>query len=166
MAGVNLPSWSEISQASDGLQLTSTTATWENILARLARIESRLLEHGHRAASTRPPSRPEPDPPDGPLLYAVAQRQFQIPYYQLPPPFIAQRRPKTCWDPPSSRMLSEFPQYDQPPTRPNSCWDPPDGHAFYHQHGYQNWRPSSPPEYPIPRSGFMAPDYYSPPVGQ
>ncbi|KAG6396688.1 hypothetical protein SASPL_142843 [Salvia splendens] len=34
-----------ISQASEGLQLNSTAATWGNILARNARIESRLLEH-------------------------------------------------------------------------------------------------------------------------
>ncbi|KAG6388548.1 hypothetical protein SASPL_149976 [Salvia splendens] len=61
---VNLPSWSEISQASEGLQWNSTAATWENILARLARLETRLVEHERRVAVTHSPLRPEPDPPD------------------------------------------------------------------------------------------------------
>ncbi|XP_047959897.1 extensin-3-like [Salvia hispanica] len=82
MAEVNLPSWSEISQASESLQLTSTAATWENILARLARIESRLLEHERRVAATLPPLQPEPDPPDRTRRYTSAQPPY--PPYQPP----------------------------------------------------------------------------------
>ncbi|XP_047943274.1 leucine-rich repeat extensin-like protein 3 [Salvia hispanica] len=90
MAKVNLPSWSsEISQAYEGLQLTSTAATWENILARLARIESRLLEHERRVAATLPPLQPEPDPPDQTQRYTSAQPPY--PPYQ--PPYQPDRYP-------------------------------------------------------------------------
>ncbi|XP_042013923.1 uncharacterized protein LOC121762182 isoform X2 [Salvia splendens] len=73
MAEVNFRSWWEISQASEGLQLNSTVATWENILARLARLETQLVEHKRRVAATHSPLQPEPDPPDQPWLYTVAQ---------------------------------------------------------------------------------------------
>ncbi|KAG6405483.1 hypothetical protein SASPL_133073 [Salvia splendens] len=86
MAEVNLHSWPEISQASEGLQLNSTAATWEYIHARLTRLETRLVEHKRKVAATLPPLQPEPDPPGGPPLYTIAQQQFQITCYQPPPP--------------------------------------------------------------------------------
>ncbi|KAG6423895.1 hypothetical protein SASPL_114302 [Salvia splendens] len=48
MAEVNLRSWSEISQASEGLQLNSTATTLEHILAKFAQFETRLDELNHR----------------------------------------------------------------------------------------------------------------------
>ncbi|KAG6423282.1 hypothetical protein SASPL_113673 [Salvia splendens] len=66
---VNLRSWLEVSQVSEDLQLNSTAAKLEHILARFARLESRLVEHERRVAATLPPLQPEPDPPDRPRLY-------------------------------------------------------------------------------------------------
>ncbi|XP_047949452.1 extensin-like [Salvia hispanica] len=129
MTEVNLRSWSEISQASKGLQLNSTTATLEQILARFARLETRLVEHERRVAATLPPLQPEPDPPDATTF--EQSHAAQLPRQSL--------QPQPSYQPP--------PLY-QPDLEPTSLY----GHPQFINAGFATYEPPTPVCYQMPHS--------------
>ncbi|KAG6388900.1 hypothetical protein SASPL_150336 [Salvia splendens] len=117
MAEVNLHS-SEISQASEGLQLNSTAAKWEYIHARLARLETRLVEHN------RGP-RPNQQVPTYGLVSAYDPELYR---HQFNPP-AAPQPPYTYMD---SYALLRSP-YDGPQNPPLPPYKP-ERDQLYHGH--------------------------------
>ncbi|KAG6428978.1 hypothetical protein SASPL_107017 [Salvia splendens] len=148
MAEVNLRSWPKVSQVSEDLQLNSIAAKLEHILARFARLKSRLVEHERRVAATLPPLQPEPDPPDRPRLYD-----------QSPPP---------TFSPLDQTPISHI---GKPYTEPDPNKQPWNSHAGY-QPGQLDYHPPWPqfagPETFGPLRSFPAryqhgrPDYHPP----
>ncbi|XP_047944862.1 protein transport protein SEC24-like [Salvia hispanica] len=160
MVEVNLRSWSEILQASEGLQLNSTAATLEHILAMFARLETRLVAHECRVAATLPPLQHEPDPSDA--------TTFQQPHAaQLPRQYLQQQQPYQLPAPPPDALpwqqlqqpeMEDWRwQQHQPHTQPvqtrrPTSWDPPDycqqsGFMPYDQYPmpYHHWEKNQPP---------------------
>ncbi|XP_047976004.1 gamma-gliadin-like [Salvia hispanica] len=147
MAKVNLRSWLEISQATDGLQLNP--AVVEYILAKLSQFETRLDGLKHRASTTHPSLQPEPDPPDTATLYTAAQLPYQSPLSphhpattfqqshaaQLAQQYLQPQQPYQPPAPPLDALQWQQPQQPemqdwrwqqhQPHTRRQTSWDPP-----------------------------------------